>query len=602
MTRPVSRARHRHVLLSAVAVTGLCFCASALAQNAPSPNTPITGDKTIDAILGTPQTAYKSALVLASATQTPRQPVAYTSLKKSEPKLPAGLETGLSAWDAQLYQAAFEAIDKGDFATADVSIEKISDRSLMGYVEFNKLFHADYSSSYEELMSWLERYPDHPQAMRVWNLAKRKKPEGAGDPPFPQAFGPKPSGAQQLSAGSLFDTAPRSEVKAGTAGPDSALTPKSARSAYNDGKLDQALKLGVQIGDRWVAGLAAWRLKRYDEALKHFDFIVNDPSQNAWSQSGGAYWAGRAAVKLGHKAQADLYFKYAASYPFTFYGLVAEQRLGAEPAVIRAQKGQTPVYAEDARGLYTAKLNADFTWAKSNPQARRVSMLAAVGRKSDARSELLSAIQRAPDQQTRNNWLALADAQDLTVSQVRPSDRLFDPSNYTIPDFEPTEGWRIDKALLFAIARKESKFNAKAKSYAGAYGLLQLMPATAYVVTKDSSLMSNPDKLLDPAVNLQVGQSYMLRLAGSGINDSDLFRVVASYNAGEKWVQDATRSLGDDADSLLVMESIPVAQTRQYVEEVVAAYWIYHHIMGKPSKTLALAASDAKIVDILADK
>lgn len=593
MTRPASRARYRHVLLSAAALAAVCFCAPALAQ------TPVsTGDKTVDSLLRAPQTAYQGAVLLAASTaETPRKPIAYTNLSKAAPKVPAALDPGLSPWDAQLYQAAFDALDKGDFATADASIEKIGDKSLMGYVEFNKLFHPDYSSTYEELMSWLERYPDHPQAMRVWNLAKRKKPDGVEDPPFP-----KLAGAQKLSSASLLDGPPRSEVKAGTAGPDSALTPKSARSAYNDGKLDQALKLGVQIGDRWVAGLAAFRLKRYDEALKHFDFIVNDPSQSAWSQSGGAYWAGRMAAKMGHKGDAELYFKYAASFPFTFYGLLAEQRLGAEPAVIRAQKGQAPVFAEETRGAYTAKLNADFNWAKNDAQARRVSMLVAVGRKSDARTELQTAIQRSPDQQTRSNWLALADAHDLSVSQIRTSDRLFDPSNYTIPDFEPSEGWRIDKALLFAIAKKESKFNARAKSYAGAYGLLQLMPATAYVVTRDSSLMSNPDKLLDPAVNLQVGQTYMLKLAASGINSSDLFRVVASYNSGEKWVQDAMRSLGDEADSLLVMESIPVAQTRQYVEEVVASYWIYRQIMGKPSKTLALAASDAKIVDILADK
>ncbi|CAL4867437.1 hypothetical protein MMA231_01692 [Asticcacaulis sp. MM231] len=60
-------------------------------------------------------------------------------------------------------------------------------------------------------------------------------------------------------------------------------------------------------------------------------------------------------------------------------------------------------------------------------------------------------------------------------------------------------------------------------------------------------------------------------------------------------------SLGNDADSLLVMESIPVAQTRQYVEEVAANYWIYRQIMGKTSKTLAAAAADAQIIDLTAD-
>ncbi|MDC7684320.1 lytic transglycosylase domain-containing protein [Asticcacaulis sp. BYS171W] len=586
MTRDAMRARNlRALITTATALTGLCVGSPLLAQ---------TGDKTVDAILNAPQNAYKGVVQLVSASDTPKKPVAYTSLKKVAPANPA-LDSGLSPWDAQLYQAAFDAIEKGDFAAADASIEKITDKSLMGYVEFNKLFHAGYTASYEELMSWLERYPDHPQAMRAWNLAKRKKPDGAEDPPFP-----KLEGAQKLS-GVSFNQPQKSEVKAATAGPDSALTPKSARSAYNDGKLDQAIRLGVQIGDRWVAGLAAFRLKRYDEALKHFDFVVNDPSQNAWSQSGGAYWAGRIATKLGRKDEADLYFKFAASFPFTFYGLLAEQRLGVEPAVMRAQKGLPPVFQEGTRGAYAATLNADFDWAKGNPQAKRVSMLVQLNRKGEAKTELQTAIQRSPDQDTRNNWLALAAAHDLSVNQVKTSDRLFDASNYAMPDLAPTEGYKIDKALLYAFAKKESKFNAKAKSYAGAYGLLQLMPATAYVVTRDSSLMSKPDQLLDPAVNLQVGQDYVLKLSSSGIIDGDLLRVVAAYNAGEKWVQDAVRSVGDDADSLLVMESIPVAQTRQYVEEVVASYWIYRQLMGKQSKSLAQAASDSKIIDVMAD-
>ncbi len=50
------------------------------------------------------------------------------------------------------------------------------------------------------------------------------------------------------------------------------------------------------------------------------------------------------------------------------------------------------------------------------------------------------------------------------------------------------------------------------------------------------------------------------------------------------------------------MESIPVAQTRQYVEEVAANYWIYRQIMDEPSQTLSMAAADARIIDATADK
>jgi soluble lytic murein transglycosylase len=483
-----------------------------------------------------------------------------------------GLKPSLSASDIGAYRSAFASIESGNFSASDTFISQISDKGLMGYVEFNRLFHKNYNASYDELISWLERYPDNPNAMRAWNLAKRKKPDGSEDPAFPKlSQTSQNSSAQRLSATSQKGGG--SEITPATAGPDSPLTPKSARSAYNDGKLELALKLGAEIGDPWVAGLAAFRLKRFEESQKYFDFIANDPSKNAWSQSGGAYWAGRVADLRGQKAEAELYFRLAASFPFTFYGLLAETRLGV-----------------------------DFAWTQSHPTARRVSQLVEVGQRSDARTELRNAIQRAPDQATRNNWLALAAKYDLSISQIKTTDRLFDASIYPLPDLEPNGGYQIDKALVFALARKESKFNPNAKSFSGAYGLLQIMPATAVVVTKNQSLLSNPDQLLDPGINLKIGQDYILKLLEQPSIEGDLLRALAAYNAGEKWVRDAMRTLGPEADSLLVMESIPVAQTRQYVEEVAANYWIYRHIMGKSSKTLAMAASDAKIITALSDR
>jgi len=520
-------------------------------------------------------------------------PRPYTSLRQTRPLTSPVRAMSLS--DTEAYRTAFTLIDQGDYAAGEAAVAHVSDKSLMGYVTFSKLFHAGYTSTYDELMQWLALYPDHPQAMRVWNLARRKKPQGAEDPPFPAL-----SGARKLTIFSQ-SLAPRTEIKAATAGPDSDLTPKSARSAYNNNQLEDALRLGQQVGDRWVAGLAAWRLKRYAEAQKHFEFIVNDPSQNAWSQSGGAYWAGRSALKQNKAEQAEVYFRIAASYPFTFYGLVAEQRLGVEPAVMRAQQGLQPVHGADERGQYSATLKADLNWTRSDPQAQRVSHLMQLNRRADARTELQSAIQSAPDEDSRNRWLAYASASDLSVSQIKPSDRLFDPSLYVMPDFTPTGGYRINKALVFSLAKKESKFNPKAKSYAGAYGLLQLAPATAYTVTRDKTLMRNPDRLLDPAYNLMVGQDYILRLLGSNIVDGDLFRAIAAYNAGEKWVLEAKRALGDDTDPLLFLESIPVAQTRQYTEEVVASYWIYRQLMGKDSPTLEHAARGARRIDVLKD-
>jgi soluble lytic murein transglycosylase-like protein len=539
-------------------------------------------------------------------------PVPYRLIASAKSVVAKPYAAPLSDQDATLYRTAFTLIDQGKYDHAEAQLAQVSDKSLMGYAEYHKLLSRGYASTYDELIAWLNAYGDQPMAMNVWNLAKRKKPDGAPDPAFPSLNGAAPvaqgvdSAAVALSAKvSLTDATPRIGAPDGDdAAPEleSPLTPKSARSAYNNGDLEGAVKLGRQIGDHWVAGLALWRLKRFDQALTEFKFVATDPSRNAWSQSSGAYWAGRCALQLKDQDDAQSWFKIAASFPFTFYGLVAEARLGVTPAVALAKKGLPPSFNIDSRDALKASLTGDFAWALSDPRARRLDALVQVGRVSDAQDELQSAIQHAGGATDRDNWLALAAKTQVPFNQLTTSDWLFDSSSYPMPDYGPSSGLKVDKALLFAFARKESKFNPKAYSYAGAYGLLQLMPATAALVENDPSYAKRPKKLLDPDVNLKVGQDYINRLQDSNIVSGDLLRTIAAYNAGPRPVKDALDSLGDGSDSLLVMESIPVAQTRQYVEEVAASYWIYRQLMDQETPTLAMAASDSPVIAVGKDE
>ena len=537
-------------------------------------------------------------------------PVPYkiVAAQKTYAMPPVAIAPVLAPYDVELYQTAFSQIDSGDYDGAEASLALVGDRSLVGYAEFHKLFSRGYSASYDELVAWLNQYGDEPMAMAVWNLAKRKKPAGSPDPAFPSLSG-HPAGtapdgtAIQLAAYTTLDAAP---TTAPTTGPsidasDSDLTPKSARSAYNNDQLDQAVTLARKIGDHWVAGLADWRLGRFADAETEFKFVSTDPSRNAWSQSSGAYWAGRCALKQGRDDDATTYFKIAASFPFTFYGLLAEQRLGVTPAVTLALKGETPTFGGSDRTALSDSLTGDFAWTTGDAKAVRLNALIQIGRNSDAQKELQAAVQTSKDGDDRDRWLAVAAKTHIDVSQLKPADRLFDPSIYPMPAYKPKGGFKVDKALVYAFARKESKFNARAISYSGAYGLLQMMPGTAALIENDPTFSSKPSKLLQPATNLRVGQDYIQKLSGSPIIAGDLLRTIAAYNGGPRPVKDALDSLGPDADALLVMESIPVAQTRQYVEEVAANYWIYRQLMGKPSQTLAMAAGDAKIIDASAD-
>lgn len=93
----------------------------------------------------------------------------------------------------------------------------------------------------------------------------------------------------------------------------------------------------------------------------------------------------------------------------------------------------------------------------------------------------------------------------------------------------------VNPALLAAIASKESGFNPNARSYAGAVGLMQFMPATAAGMG-----LSNP---ADPAQSIEAGARYMRQLL-NGTN-GDIDRAVLGYNRGAGGARTCIRNLGN---------------------------------------------------------
>ena len=84
----------------------------------------------------------------------------------------------------------------------------------------------------------------------------------------------------------------------------------------------------------------------------------------------------------------------------------------------------------------------------------------------------------------------------------------------------------VDPRLMFAVMRQESGFNPNARSYKGATGLMQLMPATAR--------RFGVANILDPAQNIEGGARYLRFLLD--MFDGDVKLALAGYNAGENAV------------------------------------------------------------------
>lgn len=520
----------------------------------------------------------------------------------------------LSPMDARAYREAFAATQRGDFDAADEALSRARDRSLTGHVAFMRLMHPTaYKAEYDELVAWLKDYGDHPGAERIYALALKRKPAGVADPKAPSFLEVSRTWARIEGAAALAG---------GPTGPD---RDRAAREAYYSGDAARALALAPAAGNSWIGGLAAWRLGRWEEARAFFRAVAVDEDEDEWLRAGGAFWAARASRKLGEDEQAVAFLRMAARVPHSFYGMISIRALELEGLRV---SDTTPAWPAPGQGLLIRASTAPVMSAASLPdlgaflkassRARRAAALMQVGRQTEAGLELRAGLATAKTPAERRQWEALIlalNAPITTAADTTPAPsvrrptlpaRRRPPSEYPTPELFPSGGWTLDKALVYALVWKESGFNPYAVSGAGAMGLMQVRPVAAARAAGDDQLLVNPMPLLDGPTNLRVGQDYftwlMERGLGGGPEGYDVMRAVAAYNAGAGTVLNTIKKVGPDADTLLLIESLPALETRDYVEKVMTAYWMYRRKFGGDTRTLDAAARAERTIDLRLDR
>jgi soluble lytic murein transglycosylase len=354
------------------------------------------------------------------------------------------------------------------------------------------------------------------------------------------------------------------------------ISDKEYKVAYEILK-DHRLSEGADYAEiEWHLGwLALSFTNQTDVALNHF-LKMNAAVTYPISKARAAYWIGRTYKKLGQTNQSNTWFRTGSQYGATFYGQLSHIELNEKRFSINNNfkfsedkyeefKKNNPlaksviVLKELNRTRYTKDILRHLGDAEQNRTFEEISMAGVLAQEIE---RLDFAIQIAKNASYKNlNFLEISFPRIEVPKQVK---------NQKI----------LDSSVILALIRQESEFDTSANSKVGAKGLMQIMPATARLLSKVTNVEFSREKLTkDKDYNLALGSYYISDL-------DDLFGshylAFAAYNAGphrvEKWIKTYGDPRRKQIDAIDFIELIPFHETRNYVQRVSENINVYEYL------------------------
>lgn len=340
---------------------------------------------------------------------------------------------------------------------------------------------------------------------------------------------------------------------------------------------------GEYSDSEWLAGWIALRyLGKPDEAYPHFYNMYNSVELPI-SISRAAYWAGRAAQARHNDELARQWYDISAGYPSTFYGQLSFMKIrGEDEALPLPESPEMGLLAENSARI-REMLMAAYLFESSNQSVYSERFMKSAIDSVETASEM-SYICEFGTRIGRPNLAVVAAKQALTKGVVLVTHGW--PQTKHMPK---TIG--IEKPLALSIIRQESVFNPNAMSPANAFGLMQLIPATAKRMAKEVGVNYNSSALLtNPQYNITLGSHYLGSLVDNF--EGSYILAIASYNAGpgnaRKWIKkyNDPRQMKNLEDVIDWMESIPFNETRNYVQRVLENVQVYRSEFGDTKLTI----------------
>ena len=316
-------------------------------------------------------------------------------------------------------------------------------------------------------------------------------------------------------------------------------------------------------------------------AIDHFNNFYQNVGYPI-SLSRGAYWLGRSYERIGDKIQSKQWYEEASKYLTTYYGQLAHLKI--KPNDKFELNEQQKVTEEYRNSFYKNDLvKIVYLLDELNKTKYTKNILKHLANDNiKSGSEILAA-----ELSTNISRYDFA----IQIAKVASYEKRFhNEFNYPIISTPKYINARKipEPAFILSIIRQESEFDMTANSHAGAQGLMQLMPYTAKLVSKQAKLPYSKSRLTsDPEYNINLGSHY---IAGLILEYDGAYPfAIAAYNAGPKrvkyWKKINKNPQKKQIDYVDWIELIKFKETRNYVQRVLENYNVYRYILQqKPIK------------------
>lgn len=365
-----------------------------------------------------------------------------------------------------------------------------------------------------------------------------------------------------------------------------------------------------------------WNVGRTAQAAAWLDQVLKRYPGNAEGQRRALYWKARTEARLGRTAAALAGDEaLAREAPASYYGAMALRQLmrsapmracAVRADIARTVRGAAALSTGRAGAPTSSDSDSEDIWAllpmkvgalRHDPRLDAAIDFLRLGIADAAREELSALARQKQSQADRQvlavlmglagdfrgaQWIARVHFAPIFDATPTPERRglwtLAWPRAYRALLERHCAAHGVEPDLLQALMREESALDPRARSWAGALGLTQLMPERAREVARIVGRATFADEdLFEPTTSIEFGCAWLGVLLREFAGEP--LHAFAAYNADSERVRRwLAAPSGDVLDHFV--EQIPIAETRGYVKRLVRSEAIYRWLY-EPISTLA---------------